>query len=452
MFQRVVVCLKWLLGAGVCVLGIGVAALIGQQYVRTAKSHAGQRDAAPPSVARVAAESLAVPTEVAKSLGIAVSDARAPSHPRLLPPLSGCLAVDPNRSARVHSRFAGEVVALGTLSGGEADKPFSDGSKDRTLRVGDNVKAGQLLAVVWSKDLGEKKSELVDALSGLRVNRDTLNRLKAVAEGVIAQRQVREAERTVESSLIAVARAEATLRTWRVGEKEIADVEAEADRLGRGEPQTNRAASSRWARVEVRAPMAGVILERNTTIGDVIDVKDDLYKIADLDQLAVWAYVYEDDLPTVQALPKPIKWTVHLPARPDLTWTGELERIGEIIDPNQRTGVVRGSVANPKRELKAGEFITATIEIPAGLDEVEIPTTALVEDGRQSVIFIQSDLGVAKFTRRPVSVVRRHHDVAYVRGPGSPKDPAWDPVRPGEHVVTSGAVQLNAAINGLPTP
>ena len=50
----------------------------------------------------------------------------------------------------------------------------------RPVRFGDAVNKGQLLAVIWSKDLGEKKSELVDALKPVVSrpgNRQTLGRL-----------------------------------------------------------------------------------------------------------------------------------------------------------------------------------------------------------------------------------------------------------------------------------
>jgi cobalt-zinc-cadmium efflux system membrane fusion protein len=442
---------KWTAGLVLGLLSIGAA---GYGYVQFQRNHPSEQEnsgGSQPGVQRVDSDTLTVPSDVAKTLGLDTAVAGSPTRYWELPPLTGCLAVDPNRQARVHSRFAGEVVALGTINGTETDSPFAE-TGSRPLRVGDTVKAGQLLAVVWSKDLGEKKSELVDALSQLRVNRDTLQRYKSLTEGVIAQRQLREAERAVEASVVAVARAEATLRTWRVGDEEIKAVTAEADRLARQDARPDPTTVRRWARVEVRAPMAGALLEKNTTIGDVIDTKDDLYRVADLGRLAVWAYLYEDDLPTVQALERPTPWRVRLPSRPDLQWSGKLEQIGEVIDPNQRTALVRGSVDNPRGELKVGQFITATIEVPPDADVVEVPTTALVEDGKESILFVQPDPKEARFTRRPVSVVRRYQDVAYVRGAGHSVSRAWEPVKRGTRVVTSGAVQLNAALQELPLP
>ena len=140
---------------------------------------------------RLTADTLVVPNEVIWSFSIHTQEASAATRPRFLPPLTGCLAADSNRLAHVSPIFAGEVVFLGTVAGGETDR-LADESATRPLQVGDRVKAGQLLAVVWSKDLGEKKSELVDALSRLKVDQETFERLEKAGEGV-AQRQVREA-------------------------------------------------------------------------------------------------------------------------------------------------------------------------------------------------------------------------------------------------------------------
>ena len=133
---------------------------------------------------------------------------------------------------------------------------------------------------------------------------------------MIALRQLREAERAAESSLVAVVRAEATLRTWRVSEDEIASVVAEADRLGRQDARPDLSTVRRWARVEVRAPLAGTVLEKNAVVGDIVDTTAELFKIAELSRLCVWAHAYEEDLPALLAVPKPVRWTVRLKADP----------------------------------------------------------------------------------------------------------------------------------------
>jgi cobalt-zinc-cadmium efflux system membrane fusion protein len=392
-----------------------------------------------------------VPEAVVEALGIRTVPTRLPTRPQELE-LIGTLAIDPDRLAHVHTRFTGEVVELGTVEepGGQDD----DGPPARRpIRYGDHVESGQLLAVLWSTELGEKKSEYVDALSKLRLERDTLARQETLYRSeATPERNVREARRNVEAAEIAVARAERTLRAIRLSEDEIAAIRAEAEMLNGDRSTRENTVERDWARVELRAPLTGTILEKNLTVGDIVETTNDLFKVADLSQLAVWAHVYEDDLPTLLALPGPIPWKVRLKSEPEQPLaSSRIDRIGNIIDPIQHTAPVMGRVANPDARLRAGEFIVATIDIPPPSNVVEIPIDALVEDGHQSIVFVQPDRSRPEFVLRPVDVVKRFEDRAYLRGrprsPGAPEEPAAPQV--GDAVVVSGAIELWAAVSRL---
>ena len=149
-------------------------------------------------------ETIRVPLHVIKALGVKtfrVEEGQPPAPLRL----EGSLFPDPNRLTHVHTRFPGEVVEIGLIEG-PSDEPERRGELvQRPIRFGDTVHKNQLLAVVWSKDLGEKKSELIDAWSRLFLDQETLKRLDELYKtGAIPERSLREAERNVESDLIAV--------------------------------------------------------------------------------------------------------------------------------------------------------------------------------------------------------------------------------------------------------
>lgn len=436
---------RWTFRIIVTAIGIALAAAGFQQY----KAHQQQQPAAHHGqenplghAERIGPDTLELPPDVVRSLGVQTAAAVPVKESRRLAPLHGSLALDPEHIARVRARFAGEVIDPTEESISQSEIPM--------VSFGDHVTKGQLLAVLWSKDLGEKKSELVDAISQLRVNRDTLNRLKELSQGVVAQKQVREAERAVEGSMVAVARAEATLRTWRVGQDEIDAVTAEAERLGVQEKRADPRTVRRWARVEVRAPLTGTVLEKNVAIGDMADTNTDLFKIADVSRLCVWAYVYEEDLPGLLALPKPTPWKVQLKADAHAApLAGAIERVGELIDPNQHTALVLGHVDNPEGKMRAGQFVTATIVEPPPADEVEIPTTALVEDGNESIVLVQENPARPDYSLRHVAVTARYQDVVHLRGAHREDSHATDGVAAGEQVVVAAAVELRAALKDL---
>ena len=259
----------------------------------------------PASRAELATEgsdALRLPTDVVETLEIDLGEARAPSHSRTLR-LSGSLALDSSSLAHVHTRFEGEVVELGQTSEAE-------GTARRPLRFGDRVAEGQILAVLWSSVLGEKKSEYVDVLSRLKLEQETLDRQEALfKEKATPERNVREARR-VESAEIALARVERTLRSWRLSEGEITELRAEAEKMIAADLSPDPDREESWARVEIRAPLAGSVLEKNIAVGDIVDTTTDLFKIADLSTLRIWAYVYEEDLPSLLDLPEPISWEI----------------------------------------------------------------------------------------------------------------------------------------------
>jgi membrane fusion protein, heavy metal efflux system len=440
-----------LLGSLAGLVGVGLVAAgaywFFTSHVANAQPRGDQAEVAKAEgVRRINADTIVIPGDVSSSIGLVIAEVKKATRPRTMP-LSGNLNLDSDRIPRVHARFAGEIVALGTNQGEETSETKAQASSPgRPLRFGDRVHKDQLLAVLWSKDLGEKKSEWIDAQSKLNLDRGILKDLQELNEkGAMSERSVREAQRNVDSDMIALKRAEHTLLSWGLKEKEFAELRAEALKPDRKtkEQQTDY---ERWARVEIRSPQDGTIFERNFTLHDLVDTTTDLFKIADTSKLVVWANLYEEDLPTLQKLPLPIKWTIRLPSQPGVTYPGQLDQVGEIIDSNQHTALVKGMVDNPRGDLRVGQFVTATIDIPPAANELEIPSTALVEDGHDSIVFAQVPDEQHQFQRRKVTVTRRYKDVVYVRADSESKDG----IHAGDHVIAGGAVLLNEAVGDLP--
>lgn len=394
-------------------------------------SQPGEKAAIPVPV-RSGRDELVIPVELVKKMGLKTSVAAKPTEPVCLPSFQGVLALDNDCLSRVHSRFEGEVVEMGKST---------DGS-DPTIRVGEHVKAGDLLAVIWSTELGKKKSELVESLSKLRSEIELRDRLKKLYEdGAGTGRNYRDAEKDVETRTVEVASIERTLRTWRLTDHDIEIIREESkvfgERMHSAEPPAN------WARVEVRSPTDGVVLEKNIVVGDLVDTTTDMFKIGRLDHLAVWVHVYEEDLPLLESLPKPVQWIVTLPARPGESFTGTLDKVGAMIDPAQHTALVTGRVQNPGMSLRVGQFVSITVRRPPGDNEIQVPSTAVIEDGHSSVVFVQSGDREGHFIRKEVGIMRRLREQIFV-------DAKTSGVRPGDLVVTAGALMLQNAMDQLP--
>jgi len=221
-------------------------------------------------------------------------------------------------------------------------------------------------------------------------------------------------------------------------------------------PSAQLALDRTWAELDILAPMAGVILEKNFTVGDIVDTSHDMFKIADLSRLGVMANVYEEDLPRLVALPPDDRrWEVELLAEPGLPpRKGRFERIGNVIDTTQHTAVVNGWHDNPEGELRVGQFVSATVGLPNRPGLVLVPISSLKDDGSRTYVFVARDKDNTMFSRREVRVVRRGAVMALLES--RPKAEASDesklqPIEEGERVVDSGVVELAGAFNVLET-
>src|SRR5262249_46378550 len=162
-----------------------------------------------------------------------------------------------------------------------------------------------------------------------------------------------------------------------------------------------------WARSELITPRDGTIVERNVSLGEyVADNTINLFTIAEVNDLLVMANPPEDQLPALLSLrPEEMRWTLQTVGATPID--GPIEEVGYLIDATQHTAVVKGYIDNPEGKLRAGQFVSATVNLPPPPDVVEVPLTALAEDGRQSFVFVQPDPAQPRYTMRRVQVTHR---------------------------------------------
>jgi membrane fusion protein, heavy metal efflux system len=133
-------------------------------------------------------------------------------------------------------------------------------------------------------------------------------------------------------------------------------------------PAQNKENEDPRGRVTLRAPIDGVVVERNVAVNEmVVDNTVNLFQIADVSRLLVIANCPADLLPSLQALTsKERKWSVRTVGA-QVAWElpGTIDEIGHLIDPKQHTAVIKGHVDNPPgKRIRAGQYVTVTVKIP----------------------------------------------------------------------------------------
>jgi cobalt-zinc-cadmium efflux system membrane fusion protein len=467
---------------GVVVLG-GLAIALG--FVRAPWDYQDGMDiqAAPRAALKVelmkGTHTLVVPKDVQLALGIrrgSRSFIHAVEKPKWTQPLvmPGSTDLDPARLLRVRARFApAELVTVGQVP--EISKEGAILKYKRELRAGDEIKKGDLLGVFYSDVVGNKKNDLVDAVLQIVLDDKILKRAEANA-GSLPEIFILNAQRNFQGDLNAINRAMNTLKTWVVPEEDIESLVGkrilqaikgletwDIPPLDVQSLKDKAKDTSQWGRIELRSPIDGVLIERNVALHELVqDATVNIFQIAKVDRLNVLANVPEDDLPKLQKLRdemtrrrQPMSWVVRTVGSKPIE--GVIDDIGYLIDRAQHTAVVKGHIDNPKGALRAGQFISATVDLLPPDDVVEVPMDALVEDGQQAIVFVETNAKKNQFTMRRVNVVYRFENSAFVSCANLPKEKQRnpeeeqgllpkEPLHVGDRVILRGAVELKAAL------
>ena len=256
--------------------------------------------------------------------------------------------------------------------------------------TGEQIKAGQKLATIYSPELITAQKELLEAI-----------KTKA------AYPQLYQASKE-------------KLTSWKLTTAQIAEVE----RTG--------VVKEKW---DILADQSGVVIQKNVSLGDYVGTGSVLFTITDLSKLWLRLDVYETDLPFV-SLGDNIQFTVA--GRPSETKQARVSFIDPLIDPNTRAASLRAEISNAGMLLKPEMFVTAKIssgKSPAATDLV-VPRTAILWTGKRSVVYVKvPNTDVPSFEMREVTLGSRLGENYQITAG----------LQAGEEIVSQGAFAVDAS-------
>src|SRR5262249_42315464 len=144
-------------------------------------------------------------------------------------------------------------------------------------------------------------------------------------------------------------------------------------------------AGAQKARLTIRSPADGFVIERNAVPGNLYDDEDILLIIAPLDRLWVWGNVFESDLDLVKLGQS---WEIQFPSL-DQKLRGTVESISTRVAPSTHAVRVKPSTPNPEGRLKSDMLVRGMLEIPPEDRRVVIPRTAMIVDDGHYYAFVK---------------------------------------------------------------
>jgi cobalt-zinc-cadmium efflux system membrane fusion protein len=306
----------------------------------------------------------------------------------------GRIEVDEQRVARVGSSVVGRITEL-------------------TALVGQDVKRGEILAEISSTELSATQ----------------LDYLKAFSQQQLAERSVQRAQQLYEADVIGQAELQRRQNELSQTEAEVSAARDQLKVLGMSETSVRRLAATRRvnSQSQVVASISGTVIERQGTLGQVVQPADTIYIVADLSN--VWLVA---DVPEAHASLVRIGETVQadIAALGGERVGGTLTFVSATVNPQTRTIKVRMDLANEDRRFKPAMLATVLIQGKPQKLRV-VPSTAVVREENKDFVFVQT---------APNEFVLRQVVLGPEQGGQRTLLSGW---REGDKVVLDGAFGLN---------
>lgn len=294
-----------------------------------------------------------------------------------------------DRIAKIAPRVEGRIVSV-------------------SANLGDNVRAGQSLAIMDSLAIGEAQSALLRAQSSERVAQADFKRAESLsAEEIIPQKEL--------------------LRSRGELERASAESRAASDRLRLlgGSASASGRAQSTFA---LTAPFAGTVIQKKATIGELGSPAEAVFTIADLSKVWIEANLTDELLSKVKT---GAAATVTVGAYPGERFSGRVAYIANVLDKDSRTIAARIEVPNKDGRLKPEMFATANIATGGQLEAISVPDGAILLLQGQATVFVSEG---GSFQPRAIETGEKISGRTVIKSGLKPK----------EQVVAAGAYALKA--------
>lgn len=299
------------------------------------------------------------------------------------------------------------VVATGRItapSRAQVGSPITGVVLERRVREGDQVRAGDVLALLRADDLQAELRQARAALAELQESTRPQARL-AVQQ---TQRQWQQALRELERRRVLAAQQAITHEELEQAEQaeilartaaEQAQLQARALQPGKGQEAVAQArvasAQALLDKATIRAEFAGTVLTRNAEPGDLVQPGQTLFEIARDTDTEVLVALDEKNL-EVLALGQTAQCVAD--AYPRQPFAAQVSQIAPSIDPQRGTVDVRLRVAEPPAFLR--QDMTVSVNIQTGQQEqaVVVPNDALTSPDslHPSVWVVEQDRAVRR--------------------------------------------------------
>lgn len=246
--------------------------------------------------------------------------------------------------------------------------------------IGDPVKAGEVIAVLQSREIAEAKSEYLAAMKQHELVSTVLeSEQKLYDKKISAAQDYHAAKGSVDKVQIDKELARQKLHALGLSKDEVAKL-ADTDPVLLGV-------------YEMVSPISGTIVEKNLTTGEMLNTDREAFIVADLGTLWGELVVYPNDFPQVRK-----GQAVELTCG-DLATSSKIAHLSPAISDETRTAKAIVVIDNSKKEWHPGTYFCSTIRTTVTPVAIMIPKDAVQKIDGNDVVFLYDE---EAFTVQPV--------------------------------------------------
>src|SRR6267143_2388776 len=263
----------------------------------------------------------------------------------------------------------------------------------RYVDIGDNVKAGQLLAEIESPEivqqLSQARADLLQSEKNLDLQKATLDLARITMERYLAA----DAEQAVARLLV-----DQSVSAYRTGQASVAAAEASVESFRANVRRLQDLVSFQ----RVVAPFDGTVIQRNIDAGALITAgspinntavapstttgaANGLFEVARIDVLRVFVNVPQAVSPNVKA-GLPVEVTVRGQLMQPVT--GKVTRTAVALDPGTRTLLTQVDIPNRSHLMLPGMFVYVAFKIAPSGTRWRVPATAVIFNAQGTRVVI----------------------------------------------------------------
>jgi cobalt-zinc-cadmium efflux system membrane fusion protein len=220
-----------------------------------------------------------------------------------------------------------------------------------------------------------------------------------------------------------------------IGRTEVRRAEEELQHLGITNADDPSGESGE--QIPIRAPSAGVVLERLVTPGTAVTPGTPLFVVSDLS--ALWALI-EIDEALLSHIHLGQAMALRVAAYPEESFAGTVALVGDMVNPKTRRVTVRCDMRNADGRLKPQMYANAVIQEAAARPTVVVPAGAVQALDGRSIVFVAE--APDRFRPRPVETGATREGLVEIR----------NGLAAGERVAVAGSFVLKSELLAAATP